>query len=54
MIGRYQCYWNKEAKIFSTINNSSKYQTKEEAEKELIEFASFVKPSHIVERNYNF
>ena len=53
MIGRFQCYWDKETKRFSSIKYATKYQTEEEAEKDLVEFASFVEPSHILEINDN-
>ena len=49
MFGNIECFWNKSIEKFGLFVKSTKFSTCEEAEKELIEKASFVEPSHILE-----
>jgi hypothetical protein len=49
MFGNIECYWNSTMSTFGLFVKSTKFDTYDEAEKELIEKASFVEPSHILE-----
>ena len=49
MFGNIECYWKKEFETFGLFVKSTKFETYEEAHNELIEKASFVEPSHVLE-----
>jgi len=49
MFGNIECYWNSTFSKFGLFVKSTKFNTYEEAYMELIERASFVEPSHILE-----
>jgi hypothetical protein len=53
MIGRWECYWCKNREMFGIYTKCTKFNTQEDAHKELIEVASFHEPCHVIEIYHN-
>ena len=49
IIGQWECYWNSTLKMFGISTKATKFQTEEEALKELEQEASYYEPCHILE-----
>jgi hypothetical protein len=49
LFGNIECYWNSNMGIFGLFVKSTKFVTYDEAHQELIDKASFVEPSHVLE-----
>ena len=53
IIGQWECYWNTTTKMFGISTKATKFETEEEALKELTDTASYYESCHILEVTNN-